>query len=84
MCRFKSLVIRPQLHDAPWAKFIGSFKIHFLGMVKSTFFIVIAVAALLTPFLALALSATEGYGNQTLPVTYWVLDLIRGTLYALS
>ena len=29
----------------------------------------------------IALNATEGYGNQTLPVTYWVLDLIRGTLY---
>src|SRR5262249_55315211 len=26
-------------------------------------------------------SATEGYGNQTLPVTYWIIDLIRGTLY---
>ena len=30
---------------------------------------------------SLALSATEGYGNQTFPVTYWILDLIRGTLY---
>src|SRR5262249_40032099 len=26
-------------------------------------------------------NATEGYGNHTLPVTYWLLDLIRGTLY---
>jgi ABC-2 type transport system permease protein len=72
---------RPQLHDAPWAKFVGSFKIHFLGMARSTFFIVIAVASLLNCIPSLALSATEGYGNQTLPVTYWILDLIRGTLY---
>ena len=72
---------RPQLHDAPWAKFVGSFKIHFLGMARSTFFVVIAVASLLNCIPSLALSATEGYGNQTLPVTYWILDLIRGTLY---
>jgi ABC-type transport system involved in multi-copper enzyme maturation permease subunit len=72
---------RPQLHDAPWTKFAGSFKIHFLGMARSTFFIVIAVASLLNCIPSLALSATEGYGNQTLPVTYWILDLIRGTLY---
>jgi ABC-2 type transport system permease protein len=72
---------RPQLHDAPWAKFVGSLKIHFLGMARSTFFIVIAVASLLNCIPSLAVSATEGYGNQTLPVTYWILDLIRGTLY---
>ncbi len=72
---------RPQLHDAPWTKFVGSFKIHFLGMARSTFFIVIAVASLLNCIPSIALSATEGYGNQTLPVTYWILDLIRGSLY---
>ena len=33
--------LKPQLRDAPWAKFLGSLKIHFLGMAKSTFFIVI-------------------------------------------
>jgi ABC-2 type transport system permease protein len=72
---------RPQLHDSVWAKFLGSFKIHFLGMIRSTFFIVIAVASLLNCVPGIALNATEGYGNHTLPVTYWVLDLIRGTLY---
>ena len=41
----------------------------------------IAVASLLNCIPSLALSATEGYGNQTLPVTYWILDLIRGSLY---
>jgi ABC-type transport system involved in multi-copper enzyme maturation permease subunit len=74
-------LVRPHLEDSTWAKFVGSFKIHFLGMVRSTFFIVIAVASLLNCIPSLALSATEGYGNQTLPVTYWILDLIRGTLY---
>jgi ABC-2 type transport system permease protein len=74
-------LVRPQLHNSTWAKFVGSFKIHFLGMARSTFFVVIAVASLLNCIPSLALSATEGYGNQTLPVTYWILDLIRGTLY---
>ncbi|HZU32125.1 MAG TPA: ABC transporter permease, partial [Candidatus Angelobacter sp.] len=72
---------RPHLHDAPWAKFAGSFKIHFLGMMRSTFFIVIAVASLLNCIPSIAVNSTEGYGNHTLPVTYWILDLIRGTLY---
>jgi ABC-2 type transport system permease protein len=74
-------LIRPHLHDSLWPKFWGSFKIHFLGMMRSTFFVVIAVASLLNCIPSIALNATEGYGNHTLPVTYWVLDLIRGTLY---
>jgi ABC-type transport system involved in multi-copper enzyme maturation permease subunit len=71
---------RPQLHDSVWAKFVGSFKIHFLGMARSTFFIVIAVASLLNCVPQIAVSATEGYGNQTLPVTYWIVEVIRGSL----
>lgn len=69
------------LRDAPWAKLVASLRIHTLGMLRSTFFIVIMVAALANCIPSLALSATEGYGNQTLPVTYWVVDVIRGTLY---
>jgi len=70
-----------RLSDSAWAKFTASVKIHFIGMARSTFFIVIAVASLLNTIPSLISSATEGYGNSTLPVTYWVLDLIRGTLY---
>jgi ABC-2 type transport system permease protein len=73
-------LVRPHLHDSSWAKFVGSFKIHFLGMARSTFFIVIAVAALLNCIPSLIVSATEGYGNQTLPVTYWIVELIRNSL----
>jgi ABC-2 type transport system permease protein len=74
-------LVRPRLDDSAWVKFAGSFKIHFLGMTRSTFFIVIAVASLLNCIPAIALNATQGFGNHTLPVTYWILDLIRGTLY---
>ncbi|HWZ44865.1 MAG TPA: M1 family aminopeptidase, partial [Candidatus Saccharimonadales bacterium] len=73
--------MRAQLHDAPWAKFAGSLRIHFLGMARSTVFIVVALLALANCVPSLIISATEGYGDSTLPVTYWVLDLIRGTLY---
>ena len=31
---------------------------------------------------ALIFSASEGYGNQSLPVTYWVCDIIQGTLFS--
>ncbi len=62
-------------------QFLGAAKIEFLGLVKSTVFIVITVAALLNCIPSLAISATEGYGNSTYPVTYWVLDIITGTLY---
>lgn len=71
----------PQLHPAPWAKLLQSLKVHLKGMIISVPFIVVMLAGGLNCLLALIFNATEGYGNQTLPVTYWVLDLIRGTLY---
>src|SRR5580704_8008885 len=72
-----------QLADAPWAKFLGSFRIHFRGMAKNTAFVVVVMIAAMICTLALALQATQFQGNQTVhtfPVTYWVIELIRGTL----
>ena len=73
----------PQLADSPWAKFLGSFRIHFRGMAKNTAFVVVVMIASMICTLALALQATQFQGNQTVqtfPVTYWVIELIRGTL----
>src|SRR5215472_8084683 len=70
-----------RLDDAPWAILLASLRIHLVGMLRSTFFIVIIIAALANSIPQMALSATEAYGNQTLPVTYWVVDIIRGSLY---
>ena len=70
-----------ELHSAPFTKFAASLRIHLLGMLRSTFFIVIIIAALANCIPSIALAANEGYGNQTLPVTYWIIDIIRGTLY---
>lgn len=67
--------------NATWPKFVESLKIHMLGMLRSTFFIVIMIAALANTIPTMALSAGEGYGLQTLPVTYWIVDIIRGSLY---
>jgi ABC-type transport system involved in multi-copper enzyme maturation permease subunit len=67
--------------DAPLVKFFASVRIHFWGVVKSTVFIVVILAALLNCVPALAFNASQGYGNSTFPVTYWVLDIIAGTFY---
>jgi ABC-type transport system involved in multi-copper enzyme maturation permease subunit len=69
------------LHDSPAREFLASVSIHCLGMLKSVVFIIILIAALLNCIPSIALSAREGYGNHTLPVTYWIMDIIAGTLY---
>jgi hypothetical protein len=73
----------PRLTDSPWAKFLGSFKIHFRGMAKNTTFVVVVMIACLICTLALALGATRFQDNETyetFPVTYGVIDLIRAAL----
>ena len=64
-----------------WEMYRSSVKIHLLGILKSTVFVVVLVAGLLNCVPAVALNAREGYGNSTLPVTFWVLEIINGTLY---
>jgi hypothetical protein len=63
------------------AQFLGEIGNELRGLVRSTSFIVITFAALLNTIPALLLSATEGYGNSSLPVTYLVLEIIAGALY---
>ena len=48
-----------QLADSPWAKFLGSFRIHFRGMAKNTAFVVVVMIASMICILALALEATQ-------------------------
>ena len=68
--------------DAPATAFLASVKIHLLGILKSTVFIVVLIAALLNCVPSIIESAREGYGVSTLPVTYWILQIIAGTLYS--
>jgi hypothetical protein len=76
----------PELHQAfglgaQWAQFWGDFKVEFLGLIKSTSFIVITCASLLNVIPGLILNASEGYGNTSLPVTYRLTEIVQGTLY---
>src|ERR1022692_1352198 len=74
----------PQLKDSPWAQLLGSFKTHFHGMARNTAFVVVVLIAFVMCISALVLElGTQFQGNetyQTFPVTYAVIDLIRGTV----
>ena len=73
-----------QLTNSPWAKLQGSFKIHFRGLTTSPAFVVLIMLAGVICVLALVFEGTQFQGNetyQTFPVTYRVIELIRGTLY---
>jgi len=74
-------VLNPNVRSSAWAQLVQSLKIHIRGVLVSVPFIIVMLAGGLNCLLALMFNATEGYGNSTLPVTYWVIDLIRGTLY---
>jgi ABC-type transport system involved in multi-copper enzyme maturation permease subunit len=68
------------LREAPWSKFRASVRIHLLGILKSTVFVILLIAALLNTVPNMIFSAREGYGNTTLPVTYWILQIIADSL----
>ncbi len=66
--------------SATFAQFRSLTAFEFWGLVKTTSFIVLAVAALLNTVPSIIFSAREGYGNSSYPVTYWILDIIQGSL----
>ncbi|HEX2327151.1 MAG TPA: M1 family aminopeptidase [Candidatus Angelobacter sp.] len=66
---------------AAWAQALQSLRIHMRGMLVSIPFIVIMLIGGINCILALSFNGTEGYGNSRFPVTYWLVDLIRGSLY---
>jgi len=57
----------------------GNFKVALRRLIKTPSFLVIVAAGLLNTLPALIVSATEGYGNSSFPVTYWILDPINGS-----
>ena len=67
--------------SSAWEMYLSSVKIHLAGIFKGTVFIVILVAGLLNCVPSMALNAREGFGNSTLPVTYWLLEMIASSLY---
>lgn len=62
------------------AQFRSQLKANFWGVVKSTPFILLAFIGLLNTIPSFQF-ATEGYGTHNLPVTYTMVDIIRGSFY---
>lgn len=67
-----------------WPQLLGLVRFEFWGLVKTTSFIVLLAAALLNTVPSIIFSAREGYGNSSYPVTYWIINLIQGSLYIFS
>lgn len=61
-------------------QFFTQVKIDFLGIVRSTPFIILVVCALLNMWGGVA-TTTQNYGLSTHPVTYNMVDIIGGSMY---
>ena len=62
-------------------KFFSQFKIDFVSTIKSPVFVVIIFASMIDTFFSLRTVANEGFGLSALPVTYSLIDIIRGGMY---
>ncbi|MEZ4883428.1 MAG: M1 family aminopeptidase [Chitinophagales bacterium] len=82
---FAVLTPLPKVHitdnaKTRWLQLWTQIKLDFIGILKSTAFIVIMVFGLFNMGTALT-HANEAYGLTAHPVTYSVMELIQGTLY---
>lgn len=84
----KSSVVQPlpqvsfsYTSSASLRQFLNQTRLDFFGVLKSTPFIVIMLAGILNMASSLAFVTDEEYGLKSFPVTYIVIDSIRGTLY---
>ncbi len=57
-------------------------RVDFFETIKSNVFIVLILVTVLNAAVALTLSAGEGFGLSSLPVTYNIVNLLRGSMYA--
>lgn len=60
-----------------WASCV---KFDAIAVMRSPAFIIVLIAAVLNTGVSLFAGATEGYGLSSFPVTYKIVDLIRGSL----
>lgn len=68
--------IRAQL-----TQLLSQIKVDFFSTVKSPVFLVIVFAGMIDTFFSMKLVAGEGFGLSALPVTYTMIDVIRGSLF---
>ena len=59
----------------------SQFKIDFVSTIKSPVFVVIIFASMVDTFFSLRMVANEGFGLSALPVTYQMINIIRGGMY---
>lgn len=57
-------------------------RVDFFETVRSNVFIVLILVTLLNASVAVTLSAGEGFGLSSLPVTFNIVELLRGSMYA--
>lgn len=62
-------------------QFLGTFRFEVRGIVRSPVFLVILLTSLVNLATALSLSTEQGFGLSAEPVTYMMVDLIRGSMY---
>lgn len=62
------------------SQLLSQVRIDFFSTVKSTVFVVIMAFALVNTLATLIFSSDEGFGLKSLPVTYKMIDLIRGSM----
>ncbi len=68
------------LHGNSFQQMIGQIKLELKSLFRSPVFIVLLFAALLNVIPSL-LTAKDGYGGTTLPVTYNMIEIMQGSLY---
>lgn len=61
---------------------LSQIRVDFFETVKSQIFIVLLLITWINMVVAVVFNATEGFGLSSLPVTYNIVDLIRGSMYA--
>lgn len=63
-----------------WSQFLTQFKTDFRGIVRSTPFFLLLFIGMVNMIPSMIFS-DESYGGKTLPVTYHIVDAIRGSFY---
>jgi len=63
-----------------WSQLWSQFRTDFKGIIKSIGFILLALLGLLNCIPNFKY-ATEGYGTSNLPITYTMVDMVRGSFY---
>ena len=63
-----------------WAQFTRQLRANFMGVIKSVPFILLSFIGLMNTIPSM-MYATSGYSTHELPVTYTMIDIVRGSFY---